>query len=600
MQEIPVSPPKVQRKFLQDITLTEGNYYGQRNTNSIKKKLNIEQENFDTSNFLCESSFKKINFGNKKSPIGFHLEPKLSCFKVQQNNIMSLPSEVHFEILKYLAPQDLIKNIQYVSKTWYKISNDTRLWEALDKFQKLDVDLKYLKKQCVVERRSKGKLFRAVSRLDHTTIMIRKINLAVANAGFDDGLPTSILREISYLSSIDHVNVSKIKEIETQKDAIQICSEYHDYSLKEYMKLHLFKTDSQRSAKISYRKFEIPFSSDHKDSLAEYRIPLRNIKVIAYQILKGLCCIHHQGFIHRNIKPDNIFINRNGDIKIGDFGLSRLITVPHIPYTPEDPKDRERSGREARRLWYRAPELLLRKTIYSFEIDIWSFGCLLAELAQNEPLFNGETEIEQLFKIFRLIGSPNDSNWNSVSDNLDFRLSFPKWENGYFSYVCYNEQSQEYQFLHKLLVPSREKAFKKLQALGDILGGDGLDLLWNCLMLNPQLRPHASVLLNHQFFDEIREEAELRYVGVTCCKHRLCENSGFYTIPDMLDCHLVSYFQAMKANEADFIPTPDYLNQQAIITEHMRCILVDWLIDVSVHFDVQNETLHYCVNYIDR
>lgn len=67
---------------------------------------------------------------------------------------------------------------------------------------------------------------------------------------------------------------------------------------------------------------------------------------------------------------------------------------PIIPYTPEDPKDRERSGRESKRLWYRAPELLLRNQIYSTEIDVWSFGCVLAEVALNEPLFTGESEIE--------------------------------------------------------------------------------------------------------------------------------------------------------------------------------------------------------------
>lgn len=82
------------------------------------------------------------------------------------------------------------------------------------------------------------------------------------------------------------------------------------------------------------------------------------------------------------------------NVKIADFSLSRAITIPHIPYTPEDPKDRERSGRESRRLWYRAPELLMRKNLYSFEVDIWSFGCLLAEISTNSPLFNGETEIE--------------------------------------------------------------------------------------------------------------------------------------------------------------------------------------------------------------
>jgi len=98
--------------------------------------------------------------------------------------------------------------------------------------------------------------------------------------------------------------------------------------------------------------------------------------------------------MHRNLKPDNIMISKEENIKLVDFSLSRIAGIPHFPYTPEDPKERERSGREARRLWYRPPELLFRKQVYSFEVDIWAVGCLLAELSLGEALFNGESEIE--------------------------------------------------------------------------------------------------------------------------------------------------------------------------------------------------------------
>ena len=98
--------------------------------------------------------------------------------------------------------------------------------------------------------------------------------------------------------------------------------------------------------------------------------------------------------MHRNLKPDNIMITKDEIVKLVDFSLSRIAAIPHFPYTPEDPKERERSGREARRLWYRPPELLFRKSIYSFEVDIWAIGCLLGELSLGEALFNGESEIE--------------------------------------------------------------------------------------------------------------------------------------------------------------------------------------------------------------
>lgn len=596
MEITPVSPPKSQRFYLQEINIGDGNHFLQRNPNSVKKKLEIEQENYDTSNF---PSGKKFSPFPKKSLVQCSLASKFSTAKVSRTEFMSLPSEVHLEILKYLSPEDIIKKIQLVNRYWYKVSNDKCLWEALDKFQKLCVDLKYIKQQCIVERRSKGKLFKAISRLNRQPSILRRIHLALANAGFNDGLPTSVLREISYLSNLDHINITKIKEVEINKDFIQICSDYHDYNLKEYMKLHLFKIENKKAKTTPPHAMSLSLS-EYRTLLTEYRMPLRNIKLITYQLLKGLCYLHHQGIIHRNLKSDNIFINTNGDVKISDFGLSRLVNIPHVPYTPEDPKDRERSGREARRLWYRAPELLLRKSLYSFEVDIWAFGCLLAELVMNEPLFNGDSEIEQLFKIFRFIGSPNVNNWANVSDNADFKISFPNWESVYFPYVCYPEDTEEFHHIYNVMVPNRESAFKRLATLGNSLGTEGLDLLWNCLMLNPQMRPHASTLLTHKFFDEIRSEAELKYIGVTCCDSHLCENSGLYTIPNMLDCHLISYFNALKKNEADFKPDSNYLTQQPIITEHMRSILIDWLIDVSVHFDVMSETLHYCINSIDR
>lgn len=110
--------------------------------------------------------------------------------------------------------------------------------------------------------------------------------------------------------------------------------------------------------------------------------------------------LHKFHILHRNLKLDNILLTSNNQIKITDFVLARLETYPMMPYTPEDPKERERSNREIHRLWYRAPEMLFRKSYYANEIDIWSLGCILAELALGAPLFKGRNEIEYLFQVF--------------------------------------------------------------------------------------------------------------------------------------------------------------------------------------------------------
>ena len=123
-------------------------------------------------------------------------------------------------------------------------------------------------------------------------------------------------------------------------------------------------------------------------------LPLNETQRVMWQILQGVFYCHKHAIMHRNLKPDNIMITKNGQIKLADFSLSRICHIPHQSYTPEDPKERDRSGREARRLWYRSPEILMRKDMYSFEVDMWTLGCLLAEMATGEPLFNGESEIE--------------------------------------------------------------------------------------------------------------------------------------------------------------------------------------------------------------
>jgi len=129
-------------------------------------------------------------------------------------------------------------------------------------------------------------------------------------------------------------------------------------------------------------------------------------------------------------------------VKLVDFSLSRIASIPHFAYTPEDPKERERSGREARRLWYRPPELLFRKRMYSFEVDMWAVGCLLGEFCLGEALFNGESEIEQLFKIFKLTGSPSEEILELIRQGNDNEIiNLPKWDRIHFGQVCYSKDS---------------------------------------------------------------------------------------------------------------------------------------------------------------
>ncbi len=109
-----------------------------------------------------------------------------------------------------------------------------------------------------------------------------------------------------------------------------------------------------------------------------------------FQITRAILFCHQRRVLHRDLKPQNLLIDKKGIIKVADFGLGRAFGIPVRVYT-----------HEVVTLWYRAPEILLGASRYSCSIDMWSVGCIFAEMATKKPLFQGDSEIDQLFRIFR-------------------------------------------------------------------------------------------------------------------------------------------------------------------------------------------------------
>ncbi|CAK6951886.1 serine/threonine-protein kinase MAK [Scomber scombrus] len=191
------------------------------------------------------------------------------------------------------------------------------------------------------------------------------------------------LREVKSLKKLNHANVVKLKEVIREND--------HLYFVFEYMKENLYQLMKDR------RKL----------------FPESVIRNISFQILQGLSFIHKHGFFHRDMKPENLLCMGPELVKIADFGLAREIRSkpPYTDYV---------STR-----WYRAPEVLLRSSTYSSPIDLWAVGCIMAELYTLRPLFPGNSEVDEIFKICQVLGTVKKSDWPEgfqLASAMNFRF----------------------------------------------------------------------------------------------------------------------------------------------------------------------------------
>ncbi|CAF94418.1 unnamed protein product [Tetraodon nigroviridis] len=191
------------------------------------------------------------------------------------------------------------------------------------------------------------------------------------------------LREVKALKKLNHANVVKLKEVIREND--------HLYFVFEYMKENLYQL-------MKDRKKLFPESVS------------RNI---SFQILQGLSFIHKHGFFHRDMKPENLLCMGPELVKIADFGLAREIRSkpPYTDYV---------STR-----WYRAPEVLLRSSNYSSAIDLWAVGCIMAELYTLRPLFPGNSEVDEIFKICQVLGTVKKNDWPEgyqLASAMNFRF----------------------------------------------------------------------------------------------------------------------------------------------------------------------------------
>ncbi|KAF1953689.1 Pkinase-domain-containing protein [Byssothecium circinans] len=238
---------------------------------------------------------------------------------------------------------------------------------------------------------------------DRRIVALKKIRLEAE----DEGVPSTAIREISLLKEMNDPNIVRLLNIvHADGHKLYLVFEFLDVDLKKYME-SLPVNDGGRGK---------PLPEGSNPELQRMGLGPDMVKKFMGQLCEGIRYCHAHRVLHRDLKPQNLLIDRDGNLKLADFGLARAFGVPLRTYT-----------HEVVTLWYRAPEILLGGRQYSTGVDMWSVGCIFAEMCTRKPLFPGDSEIDEIFKIFRILGTPSEQDWPGVTSFPDFKASFPKW-----------------------------------------------------------------------------------------------------------------------------------------------------------------------------
>jgi len=275
-----------------------------------------------------------------------------------------------------------------------------------------------------------GTVFKGKNRETQEVVALKRIKLDNAT-----GIPAGTIREVGYLKTLKHRNVICMTDIihDRHERTLTLVFEHCDQDLRKY--------------------FDCLNREIDPDTVKNYM----------FQLLKGLEFIHSSQILHRDLKPQNILINKSCELKIADFGLARSYPIPVAGFSSD-----------VVTLWYRAPDVLFGANCYGADIDMWSAGCIFAEMANaGQPLFPGSDIEDQLKRIFKLLGTPTEETWPDMRALPQYRI-MP---------------------LYNLCI--------SMAAVCPQLPSKGRDLLQKLLVVNPHLRISAEAAMASHYFSDI-------------------------------------------------------------------------------------------------
>ncbi|TDH69264.1 hypothetical protein CCR75_002261 [Bremia lactucae] len=449
------------------------------------------------------------------------------------------PIDIILHVFSFLVTATNLQNMTQVSKKWRELISRRSLYRSLSSVtSEGSVNWINFKNLGIKNKGTEGTCIKCCQRSTGKILAMKKARVFPKG----EGVPYYMLRELAVLKGIKHDHIASLELISLAKDELHVFFPYVDRTLHEIIN----PTGDPNGGRV---------------------LPEAVIRKLLHQLLDAIAYCHRRGVLHRNLKPKHLLIKTSDTevlsdamLQVSDFALVRATGIPRRTYTME-----------VVTLWYRPPEILMGLRGYSSAVDIWSVGCIFAEMAQGKPLFTGISEIDQLFQIFSKLSTPTSETWPGFSSLPNYHFEFPHWK--------------------------RRPLNRLFPGISDL----GIDLLTKLLIYNPDQRITAEDALRHPYFSSkaptflpLTPKIPMDQMCYTMSRAR----NG--PTPE----HVELFHAYLRQTEMDSWKEIKYLSRQKTLRPAHRSMLVDWLIEGLQHvvdvFEMCLRTAFLAVNYTDR